>query len=218
MPEDYTDLNNVLFKSLNIVEDINNRFTQIWIYYNQFNQTTDKSNGQNYRALDVRVNIDAENENAYDEVNAKFIQANWLDSGNTPIVNRIGRKLLLKDLLQNYIVTFRLDGKDAPKLWTGQFCLLKSDSVVDEQGKQSTQKVQITSVKEIKNGTEFEYIGNSKVFIDPNIFGALIAIAQNGLPDYEAATEQQKDENFFITYGDAPFPDGRPPYRIAGEF
>jgi len=116
--------------------------------------------------------------------------------------------------MQEYFVSFELDAKDAANLWTGQYCLLKTDSVVNEFGKSYIQKVHITQVQELETGSRFKYTGLSNVYYDPVIYGAFIFIARDDLIDYDSSSEADKNTNFFLSNGDQPFSDARPPYII----
>jgi len=213
-PLDLNDQANILIDSFDIREDINNRFSQVWIYYDQLNGATDISKKENYRNLEVYINPDAESEHAYDEVNIKEVYGNWLDDSNALLVPDIARKIISKDLMQEYFVSFELDAKDAANLWTGQYCLLKTDSVVNEFGKSYIQKVHITQVQELEAGSRFKYTGLSNAYLDPDIYGGFIFIARDDLIDYDSSSEADKNTNFFLSDGDQPFSDARPPYII----
>ncbi len=206
---------NILSDSFSVVTKNRNRFTQMWVYYDKKNQSVGNDT-DNYSALDIYVSADAENDNAYGRRMIKTVLSNWLDDTNAVIVPGIANRLIESDLQQAYDITFELDAADAQLLWAGEYCLLSNPAMPDEHGNIYIQKVHILQVSEVVPGHRYRYKGKSTVYDDLLTFGYFAFIAENTLIDYISSTEQEKDENWFLSDGANDFADGRPPYRLTG--
>jgi len=212
-PLPINDKNNVLEKSFQLSTKIKNIFTQAWIYYDKLNQALGQDLG-GYSQLEVFINTDAENENAYGKSIVKSVFSNWLDITNALIVPGIASRLIESNGQQVYQVTFDLDAADMQSIWTGDFILLTVPDVTDEFGQPYTQKVHILQVFEIEHGHKYRIKGISTIYSDLPTSGFFAFIAENSLIDYNSSTEAEKDANWFLSDGDNDFADGRPPYRL----
>jgi len=213
VPPEFDHINNILENSFEIKTKQKNRFTRALIYYNKQNQTSSNDRGK-YSELDIFINTDTENDNAYGDQIEKIVLSNWLDSSNALIVPAIAQRLIESDLQQTYEIAFDLDASDLLNIWTGHYILVTTPMVVDEFGQPYQQKVHILQVQEIEHGHRYKIKGLSTVYQDSPTFGYFAFIAQNNLIDYISSTEDEKDKNWFLSDASNDFADGRPPYRL----
>lgn len=212
IPASINNENNVIADSFSMVEDIDNRVSQIWIYYAPKNYGLDMSDADNYQSLKIWINETYETPDAYGTPRIKRIYAWWLSSINDSIVATIASRLITKDLTQTFKINFNLDAKDAD-LWTGEHVLLNHPDLQGVDGTQETQKVHINQVKELIPGHLYQYKGRAKIYDEQ---GRFFFIASNTVGDYDTATDTEKLENGFLSDEGLSFPDGGSYYQITG--
>lgn len=200
---------NIVAESLRVERDPAQRLSQVWFFYRQNNPVEDLEDPANYSRLNIRADLEAESELQYGESRISKIYSRWFTAANAGQVITTGTQLLLRYRDNPLIVTLSLDAKDRD-LKTGDVVRVTHRSIVDETGQPIPTLLQVIKTHETEQGHKVEYKCQVFGFVQRYSF-----IMDNDAPDYDEATDEQKNAGMWISENEAPyFPDGSDAYRI----
>lgn len=199
------DREHILENSLSIKKDTEKRVSQVWIYYDRFNPTERLDELNNYRQVRVSADLEAENSEQYGESRIRKIFSRWLTNDGQAL--QVASRLLSRFRDNPRTLSLKLDAKDRA-IKTGDVIDVETRVVLDATGKPKTFRYQVTSFKDDPPGEAvmyelLEYFTGRFGFIGPN-----------GLPDYSAATETQRNQYAWIAPDTGKFSDGTEAYKI----
>lgn len=194
---------NILADSFTLTTDPRQRFSQIWIYWNQRNAALDTDNETNYDQLRVRADLEAEQPDLYGESRIRKVFARWIQSDAQAI--NLSVRLLALSVDNPKKLRIRVDAKDR-SYWTADVLGVQHRSLVDQFGDPTTERYQILSAEEIEPGEVVEY----------HLQSFAIRVARVGFYteddalNYNAYTLEEIEEQRLTFYADedALMPDG----------
>lgn len=198
---------NLLKGSISVIEAVDQRITQVWVFFGQVDFTIDNRDS-NYTSRYIAEDVDAESADEYDGVGILKVYANWLQTGDTSQARLIAFRLLSRYRDNLTTVQFSLDAKDSD-LWTGDSATLACRQLIDEAGVQTPVMVQVVQAQDMADGTRFNYQG-----MVSNFFGRYGYITEDTMVDYDDATDDERLVNGFITQDDGKMPDGSDGYEM----
>ena len=161
-PTELNDRQHIIADSWAIKEDMKQRISQIWVYYNQKDPTKSLDDTKNYSQIRVKVDPSLESEEKYGKPGIKKIYSRWLESAAQSI--QLTSRYLSR--FQNGVkyLRIRLDAKDRD-IWTGELVSVSLHSIVDEVGLPESRTWQVISAEEIQPGEVVEYNLQDYTFI-----------------------------------------------------
>lgn len=185
------------------------RITQVHFYSVQTDPFGDIKDKGNYDRINVTLDADAQNVNNYNETRIREVFCRWLNVGNDVAVNLASSRLLKRFNTAPTYTTITLDAKD---ISVGLFDVLDVTSrvITDDVGKPVASKLQVVEKTETQSGHEVRIVAQSYNYPDSRGF-----IMVNTAPDYDSATEEDKNGGcYIIAEANSTFPDGREAYLI----
>ena len=186
---------NILADSFNLTTDPRQRFSQIWIYYNQRNAALPLDNESNYDELRIRADLEVESEDLYGESRIRKVFARWVQSDAQAII--LSTRLLDLALDNPKKLRVQLDAKDR-SFWTADVLTVGHRNLVDEFGDPTLERYQILSAEEVQPGEVVEYELQS--FAIPVLRVGFYTEAD--ALDYDQYAEQQIEEEKLSFYSD----------------
>jgi hypothetical protein len=186
------------------------RLTQIHFYSKQTDPTKDYKSKDNYNQINVTIDTDAENTNAYGTPIIKEVFCRWLNNGGADaFVTSISQRLLSRFNTAPKRYTILLDAKDRD-LGLAEVLSLDSRIVTDPTGNVVTTLLQVIKTTEKRSGHEYEVV--AQAFQYDGRYGF---ITSNTTPVYSLATDDQKRVGaFFVNESTLLFSDGSAPYAL----
>lgn len=197
------DESNILADSFQLTTDPRQRFSQIWIYWNQRNAALPTDNETNYDQLRVRADLEAESNDLYGESRIRKVFARWIQSDAQAI--NLSVRLLAISVDNPKTLRIRVDAKDR-SFWTADVLGVQHRNLVDQFGSPVTERYQILSAEEILPGEVVEYELQS--------FAIRVArvgfYTEDDALNYNAYTEEEIEEQRLSFYSDDDglMPDG----------
>jgi hypothetical protein len=189
------DQANILADTFNLKTDPRQRFSQIWIYYNQRNAALPLDNESNYDELRIRADLEVESEDLYGESRIRKVFARWVQSDAQAII--LSTRLLDLALDNPKKLRVQLDAKDR-SFWTADVLTVGHRNLVDEFGDPTFERYQILSAEEVQPGEVVEYELQSFAIPVLRVGFYTEADALN----YEQYTEEQIEEQRLSFYSD----------------
>lgn len=186
------------------------QITTIIVYYDQIDPSAGSS-ASNFTGFYAAGDINAESELEYNTVSTKEIFAEWFSAANYGLVVTLASRVLARFSDTPFYCRFKLDAKDANSLALGEELIIDTEQVQGDTGANEQTRVQLISIDEVEVGSVYECLVINSTFKPFDRYGF---IAPDGIPDYSAATEDQRQKYCFIGYDAADFPDGYPAYKI----
>lgn len=189
------DQANILADSFQLTTDPRQRFSQIWIYWNQRNTAEPTDNETNYDQLRVRADLEAESDDLYGESRIRKVFARWIQSDAQAI--NLSVRLLALSVDNPKKLRIRVDAKDRT-FWTADVLGVQHRNLVDQFGSPTTERYQILSAEEIEPGEVVEY----------HLQSFAIRVARVGFytgpdeDDYNTYTEEQIEAQNLSFYSD----------------
>lgn len=206
---DITSEANIVADSVQITRQPNQRLSQIWTYYRQIDPTDSLDKTNNYSALGVRVDLDAESADQYGESRVRKIFSRWFKAENDAQVVLLGSRILTSYLKNPIYVTFNLDAKDR-SLDIADVIRFNHRSFVDAQGDNKDTLLQVISREEISAGHTVRY--KCQIF---GFIGNFANIMANSANDFDSATQNEKDTGGYISNNSGLMNDGSDGYKIS---
>ena len=206
-----TDNQNLIADSVNIKDDTKNHITRVSFSYDKIN-FSEGDDLTNYHTTLLTIDSTREGTDLYNVSRTKQITSRWFNDTNDSQVSQIAQRINSRFSVPIKKATFTLEAKDSD-LWTGDLVDITTRMRQDVDGSSNINRYQVLSV--IEDVNKYHYVAASSQFT-----GRFAFIADNALAaaspqiNYDNASDTQKQENCFIGYNDANFPDGEPAYKI----
>ena len=184
----------ILRDSITLKRRVNDRLTQIWLYYDLNNYAESVTEAENFNRAQISVDTDLEGPNAFGNKRVKVLFSRWFDETNQNAAIETSSALAARFDSAPIEIRFALDAKDS-SLKTGDFCQIYWQGLQNEWGEIKSPVFQIMEFKEVEAGHRFEYKALSVIEADRVVFGD---IGPDTLPDYTLATTDQQCEYAFI--------------------
>jgi len=195
-----TDESNVLRDSSVLREDHDQRISRIFLYYDEKDPTKAAGDIGNYSSIRGRIDADAESEDQHGDVRIRQIFSRWLTTG--PQAIQTTARLLARFRDQVQTLSLKVDAKDRA-ISTADVIDVTARAVVDETGSTVTSRWQVVALEEIVSGEtvrldmqRFEFLGRFWIWADELA------------PDYDAATDGEKEDNAYYSDDDGSPGDG----------
>jgi len=200
---------NIIAESLKTERDADQRISQVWIYYNQYNPVENLDEPSNFGRLSINADLTLEGEDKYGESRVRKIFSRWFTTDNSGQVITTSANLLFRYGINPLYVTLSLDAKDRA-IKVGDVVRITHRALVDDTGEPFPTILQVIRRLENDPGHRVEY--RCQIFGFVNRYGYIMA---NGSPDYDDATEDEREEGMWISEDDEPyFSDATDAYRI----
>lgn len=197
---------NILADSAELTQDPGSRVSQVWVYWAQRDPTQKLDKDSNYRHVRIRTDEEAEAANEYGEVRIKKVFSRWLNT-NGQVVNTSTRLLSRYRDNPKYL-EIELDAKDREH-WTGAVLDVEHRSVVDDTGLAQRQRWQVVSAEEKEPGHSLTLKLFSYEFTIS--YKAAYWMAEDA-PDYDVASDPEKQYGLWWADEDGKLPDGSDGY------
>ena len=202
--DEYTDGINIKNTGVRVSENIKDRVTQVWFYYNisDHSKSADADNAQNVK---ITTDAGAESSDQYNDKRIRKIFSRWTDSAALAVQS--GGRLLNRDATNRKQIKLQMDIKDSD-LKTGDHFMINTKYIADETGANLQKRMQVMSHDEVKAGSIMYDT------IEVNFTGRYFFIAYNTQVDYGSASDDEKALYGFISNGSNNFSDDGKPYKI----
>lgn len=201
-----TDANHLLKDTIKVKDDHTRRLTQVWMFYGVRNYV-ESDDPKNFAYVDVSADTDAETAEEYGTTEVKKIYARWLSTSAQ--ASQIGSRQLARYASAPKVVTFNLDMKDSA-LKAGDHFYIQSAAIQDRFGADKVAQMQCLAVEYLADGATLKCEALSFSFTKRYWF-----IGPNSLPDYTAATDDQKAQYAWIAdTSTEKLSNGDDPYTI----
>jgi len=207
-PPELNDRQHIIADSVSYKRDVKARISQYWIYFQQRDPTENLDETTNYRRLRVDIDSEAEQDDQYGSKQVKRTYSRWLQRESQAI--QLGGRMLDRYRNGRRQIRLRVDAKDR-SIWTGEIVDVVIWSQVDDTGAPRVERHQVLSAEEVEPGHLIQYDLQELEFLVNERF---IFISPDGIPDYENATEEQRNSFWFIAPDSGEFSDGTEAYEI----
>lgn len=200
------DFSNTLADSVNLSINARDRVSRVFYYTNVRDATQRNSEIGNFKDLIVRVATDEESEVEYGSQKARTIYARYITTADAG--TQLSTRLLTRYRDEKKVITYSLDAKD-DQYKIGDVLDIQTRMVQDEFGANPTFRYQVIGrTIDHRAGRinltlqNFEFVGRYANWSDDN----------DGLTDYNSATEEQRNEFMFWCDDSGLMPNGDQPY------
>lgn len=201
-----TDDADLLEGSVKIQSMPDQRASQVWIFWSQRDPTEGLTREENYAALRVRADLDAELPEQYDEKKVRKIYSRWLTTEGQ--ITYTAARLLdrYRDVPQRVTVTLDARRRD---LWTGSVLDLMHHGFVDFHGLTQQTRWQVVSAREEQPGHTITLEMETFEFAIGARFGRWMA---DQAPEYSLASPTVRATGMWWSESDGTV-DGDPGYQ-----
>ena len=187
------------------------RLSRVLFWHGQLDPTESVNDGNNFARVAVPVDLVAEGPNEYNLPQNKQIFSRWLGRfGNTSVASSVSQRLLnrYRDTPEEF--TFSYDVKDVSSVVLGAPVQVTTRLLQDDTGASRPQIMQVTSVEEVIPNHMLKATCQTYQFD-----GRYGFITEDGRPDYDASTDEQRRIGAYIVDGTTlQFSDGSGPYLM----
>lgn len=203
-PEVLTDRSNIM--SISLEKEPDDRITRSVVFYDQVDPTKSLDDYTNYRSQRIRIDGEAETEAFADgSIRERRIYSRWIRADSNSLL--LGATLLFRYRETPEYATITLDGKDR-SVAVGDVVDVETADLIDAFGTLKVKRWQVIEVEETSPGhsvrvklQSYEFVGRFGFWMD------------DGAPDYEDATADEKTTGLFWADTDGMMPNGDDPYR-----
>lgn len=153
---DLNDNQHLLADSISWTDLPDQLITQVWVYYGQRNPVRKLDETDNYRAVRVITDADAESPERNGIQKIKAIYSRWIDAGNGGAADDLGEAILRRYANIPRECKFSVDAKDG-SLWLSDFIQITNRLRVDQFGVPELANLQVYEAREAQQGSVFEY-------------------------------------------------------------
>jgi hypothetical protein len=207
-PPTISDADDIVEDAMNVTDDPDARVSQVWVYYNRRDPTEPLDEERNYRIVKVDIDLSAESDNEYGEMRVeKIFSRNITLQGDA--LRLASRTLLAR---RDNPRRFKFVADASAEIDIGGYVTLDTRSVQDLTGANKSVVVYILGVSDTMGpgGHVADIVATDSAFN-----GRYGRIAPGGTPDYDAASDAEKQRYGFISEDTEPsFEDGEPAYLI----
>lgn len=177
--------------------------TRVFVYYAPYDPT--KTDQSNYKVIDGVVEATNEAPQAAGKPYVLEIRADW-------VTGTVHAQFLIARILSRYrnvprFLTFRVSAKDR-EIQIGEVCDVSTGEVVDSEGRVKSERWQVISIGQAVPGEV--YILDTQTFDLIGRFGAWMDAAD---PDYDVATDAEREAGGWWCDDDGLMPDGSDGYQ-----
>ena len=187
--ETWNDSENILDSKVTIKRDQRKIITQAWVYYGKIDQSKG-NDAANFEA--IHINIDQDAEAGLGQPQIKKIFADYIPVAGSATASKIASRIVSQNSNPMEIV-LQVDAKDSG-LNVGDPVDLSTDLLEGTDGLPVTTKMRIIEKAQAANN-RYTY---KMVFSGIEQGSRYFVIAPSGLPDYDSATQDQKDKYGWI--------------------
>lgn len=187
--ETWNDEDSILDTKVTIKRDQRKIITQVWVYYGKIDQSGNNS-AENFEV--IHINIDQDAEIGLGQPQIKKIFADYIPIAGSATASKIASRIVSQNS-KPLEVTLQVDAKDSGRN-VGDVVDLSTDLIQGTDGLPSTTKMRIIEKAQAANN-RYNY---KMVFSGIERGNRYFVIAPNGLPDYDSATQEQKDKYGWI--------------------
>lgn len=153
---DLNDNQHLLADSISWTDLPDQLITQVWVYYGQRNPVRKLDETDNYRAVRVITDADAESPERNGIQKIKAIYSRWIDAGNGGAADELGEAILRRYASIPRECKFSVDAKDGA-IWLSDFIQITNRLRVDQFGVPELANLQVYEAREAQQGSVFEY-------------------------------------------------------------
>lgn len=153
---DLNDNQNLLADSISWTDLPDQLITQVWVYYGQRNPVRKLDETDNYRAVRIITDADAESPERNGIQKIKAIYSRWIDAGNGGAADELGEAILRRYANIPRECKFSVDAKDGA-IWLSDFIQITNRLRVDQFGVPELANLQVYEAREAQQGSVFEY-------------------------------------------------------------
>lgn len=153
---DLNDNQNLLADSISWTDLPDQLITQVWVYYGQRNPVRKLDETDNYRAVRIITDADAESPERNGIQKIKAIYSRWIDAGNGGSADELGEAILRRYANIPRECKFSVDAKDGA-IWLSDFIQITNRLRVDQFGVPELANLQVYEAREAQQGSVFEY-------------------------------------------------------------
>ena len=204
-----SDEYNIIADSQSVRDRPEDRVSQVLVYYGQKNPTEDLEKPWNFQRLKVNTDADSESVDQFNESRNKIIFSRWLTSAQLSEAVSLATRTLNRYRNTPRTIMMRLDAKDS-LAWTGDVVLASMRSIVDYTGLRAPSYLQVVAVKEVVQGTIYEY-----ELEDTGFSGRYALWCPLGIPDYPSADDAARARYGFWADAAGLMSDGSEGYKYA---
>ena len=192
-----------------IGDDTDQRISRVFFWHGQMDVTKDPTGGENTRRGAIQWNQASEGPLQYGESMIEEIATRWFGTeGNDSAASTIAERLGSRYEVTPQTFEGSIDHNDGKHLALGDICEVTTRLIVDEVGVAVPTLMQIQALEESVPGHRWKVKLQTFTFAGNFAFWML-----SGAPDYDAATDPERDEGaYWIDQAAADFGDGRSPY------
>lgn len=203
-PDTLSDRSHIV--AISFEKSPDDRITRSVVFYDQVDPTKTLDDYTNYRSQRIRIDTEAEaDEYADASIRERRIFSRWIRTDANSLL--LGASLLFRYRVTPEYATLTLDGKDR-SIAVGDVLDLETADVIDASGSARVTRWQVIEAEETTPGHSVRFVLQSYEFVGR--FGFWM---DTGAPDYDAATDEEKDEGMFWADNDSLMPGGDDPYR-----
>ena len=204
-PPLWTEDAHIIADSLSVKTRMEQRITQVWIYYQLRSPVHDIDEAESYGKR--RINADLEREQLYGSGKRLVIYSRWLRA-DAPV------SVLASRLLSRYQdppreITARVRHKDS-SVWTADVVDAQISQFVSSVGDIEEQRLQVISAEEVRPGAVYEYVMQTSGLV----FAIRVARwMADGTSVYAESTEEERKSGFWWAQDNGLMPDGTEGYN-----
>lgn len=203
-PQVLTDRANIM--SVDLEKEPDDRITRSVVFYDQVDPTKSLDDYTNYRSQRIRIDGEAETEAYADgSIRERRIYSRWIRTDSNSLL--LGATLLFRYRETPEYATITLDGKDRD-IAVGDVVDVQTADLVDAFGALQVKRWQVIEIEETSPGhsvraklQSYEFVGRFGFWMD------------EGSPDYDDATDEEKLGGLFWAEDTGLMPGGDEPYR-----
>lgn len=185
------ETSHILAGSMRVQDLEKERISRVVVYMSPISQVADVRRS-NFRTVVVSADLVGEGENSYGVPSTREILSRWVPTEQLAV--ELGERLLKRYRETPRQITFRLDAKDALKV--GDLFDLQSRLVQAPDGTPAPVRFLVLEAREVEVGTHSEYVA---LQVSVTSAGRVALIADEEIPDWEAASDEEKGLYMFIS-------------------
>lgn len=204
--EEITDISDNDIISLDIVDNDEDRLTNLLIYFDQKDYTGSLESASNYNQVMV---IPSDQGAIYDDTNNRIEYCRWLKDNGTTNLRIAGVRLLQRFDTAPVTYTMTVD-EDYNELDLISVLRLETDISTDPTGLSEPVLIQVKEREDIEGGSQLTFVAQ-RFYYEGN-YGFVM---ENTANQYDSATDQEKEDGaYLIAEGNDTFDDGYPAYIV----
>lgn len=207
----FTDANSIIADSTAVARDDKSRVSQVWFSYGLRYPTLPMDEHKNFNTVNVTVDTDAENANAYDQKKIRKIWSRWVPRTYEAVAGEITNRLVNYYSDTKKVLTLTMDPKD-DDAWTGDIISASTRLVQNEFGASPTLEYRVLQVAEkLGEDAKYDYV----IQTENDSIDRFGMIGPNTLNDYGSESAANIAAYAFIAANSAPyFADSTEAYKI----